>query len=219
MKARKSNRGFTLIELLVVITIIAMLAAGAYAGYGALMPMIRSKQAANQESTIHKWLTAFALDNGGAYPQGDTANLAYRELFKKNYGADEMQFYIPNDPYHKTAPGQKPDGDKGREPEYTQALDTGENAFAYVNGLTQSDDGRIPLIANGFSGTVGVWTKVKTEKGGVFQGKYGVVCRVSGSAASEELKEDLCIKGKNGGQEVNIFSPEFDTPQNIVAPN
>jgi prepilin-type N-terminal cleavage/methylation domain-containing protein len=219
MKVTRSRKGFTLIELLVVITIIAMLAAGAYAGYGALMPMIRSKQAASQAATIHKWLTAYALDAGGAYPTGETANLAYRELFKKSYGADEMQFYIPNDPYHNTAKDKKPDGDKGREPDYTQALESGECAYAYVSGLTQSDEGRLPIIANGFAGTPGVWTKDKTKPGGVFQGKYGVVCRVSGSAASHELKDgEWMVKEKNAGQEVNIFSPDFDTPSTIVNP-
>jgi prepilin-type N-terminal cleavage/methylation domain-containing protein len=220
MKVNRKKRGFTLIELLVVITIIAMLAAGAYAGYGALMPMIRSKQAASQTSTIHKWLVAYALDNGGAFPIGETSsNLAFRELFKKSYGADEMQFYIPNDPYHNPAKDHKPDGDKGREPDYAQALDTGECAFAYVSGLTQSDEGRIPLLANGFGPSPGVWTKVKTEKGGVFQGKYAVVCRVTGSAVSHELKDgEWMVKERNAGQEVNIFSPDFDTPSTILNP-
>ena len=82
---------------------------------------IRANQAAKQTAEIHKWLTAYALDAGGAYPTGDTANLAYRELFKKDIGADENQFYIPNDPYHKSARGQKPDGDIGSQPEYMAA--------------------------------------------------------------------------------------------------
>src|SRR4029078_1875330 len=104
MKVNRRKRGFTLIELLVVITIIAMLAAVAYAVYGALMPMIRSKQAASQTSTIHKWLVAYALDNGGAFPIGETSsNLAFRELFKKSYGADEIKFYITNDTSHTPA--------------------------------------------------------------------------------------------------------------------
>jgi prepilin-type N-terminal cleavage/methylation domain-containing protein len=219
MKMNRSKRGFTLIELLVVITIIAMLAAGAYAGYGALMPMIRSKNAASQTTTIHKWLIAYALDNGGQFPVGEnSSNLAFRELFKKSYGADELQFYIQGDAYHKTAPNQKPDNDKGREPDYAQALEQGENAFAYVSGLDQSSEGRLPIIANGFGPSPGVWAKSTTEKGGVFKGKYAVVCRASGSAQSHELKDDLMVKEKNAGQEVNIFSPEFDTPSTILNP-
>ena len=221
MKKTRSARGFTLIELLVVITIIAMLAAGAYAGYGALMPGIRANQAASQATTIHKWLTSYALDEGGAFPAGESANLAYRELFKKEIGADEMQFYIPNDPYHSSVPGKdkKPDGDKGAPPEFAQSLETGENAFAYVSGLSNADDGRLPLIANGFAGQPGVWSKNKTERGGVFQGKYGVVCRVSGSSAKHDLGEDLMVKEKYGGQMVNIFSEGFSSvPFTVVNP-
>jgi prepilin-type N-terminal cleavage/methylation domain-containing protein len=220
MKTKGRARGFTLIELLVVITIIAMLAAGAYAGYGALMPGIRAKQASSQATTIHKWLTTYALDQGGAYPTGDSANLAYRELFKMNIGADEKQFAIPNDPYHKPAKDQRPDGDIGREPDFAQALETGENAFAYVSGLSNSSLGRLPLIANGFAGQPGVWSKNKTEKGGVFQGKYGVVCRVSGSSSAHDLSDDLMVKERQGGQDVNIFSEGFspDEPFTVVNP-
>jgi prepilin-type N-terminal cleavage/methylation domain-containing protein len=219
MKMNRRARGFTLIELLVVITIIAMLAAGAYAGYGALMPGIRAKQASAQATTIHKWLTSWALDSGGAFPAGESANVAFRELFKKDIGADEMQFYISNDPYHNTAKDKKPDGDKGREPNYEQALEQGENAFSYVSGLSNSDEGRLPLLANGFAGQPGVWSKNKTEKGGVFQGKYGVVCRVSGSSAPHELGEDLMVKERAGGQDVNIFSEGFSTvPFTVVNP-
>lgn len=219
MKTKASARGFTLIELLVVITIIAMLAAGAYAGYGALMPGIRAKSAASQATTIHKWLTQWALDSGGAFPTGESSNVAYRELFKKDLGADEMQFYIANDPYHNPAKDKKPDNDKGRDPDYSQALETGENAFAYVSGLSNSDEGRLPLIANGFAGQPGVWTKNKTERGGVFQGKYGVVCRVSGSSASHELGPDMMVKERVGGQDVNIFTEGFsDVPFTVVNP-
>ena len=216
----KSQRGFTLIELLVVITIIAMLAAGAYAAYGALMPGIRAKQAAKQAGVIYTWCNAWSLDNSGAFPKGDSSNLAYRELFKRDLGADEMQFYIANDPYHNSAPDKKPDGDKGREPEYAQALETGECAFAYVSGLSSADDGRLPLIANGFAGQPGVWSKNQGEKGGVFKGKYGVVCRVSGSSAAHDLKGGIMeVREKSGGQEVNIFTEAFgEVPFTVVNP-
>ncbi len=221
MKVKAKNPGgFTLIELLVVITIIAMLAAGAYAAYGALMPGIRAKDAAKHTSVIYTWLNAWSLDNNGAFPKGESSNLAFRELFKRDLGADEMQFYIANDPFHNSAPDNKPDGDKGRDPEYAQALEPGENAFAYVSGLSSSDDGRLPLIANGFAGQPGVWTKNKTERGGVFQGKYGVVCRVGGSAMAHDLNGTVLeVREKSGGQEVNIFTEAFsDVPFTVVNP-
>jgi prepilin-type N-terminal cleavage/methylation domain-containing protein len=147
MKTNRRKSGFTLIELLLVITIVAMLAAGAYAGYGALMLKTRAKDAATQASTIHKWLVAYSLDGGGAFPISEkSSNEAFRELFKRSFGADEMQFYIPGDPYHNPAKDHKPDGDTGRAPDFAQALETGECAFSYVSGLTQSDEGRFPFL-------------------------------------------------------------------------
>ena len=212
MKKKPMTRGFTLIELLVVISIIAMLAAGAYAGFGAIMPGIRAKQAATQTGNIYKWISAFALEgsNNGQFPQGSTANQAFRKLFMGGYGADEMQFYIPNDAYHKTAPGMRPDNDKGQAPDFTQALQAGENAFAYVGGLDNTSDGRLPLIANGFAnGAAGQWSRNKNERGGVFEGKKAVICRVNGSAAAHDLGANLFVAERNNGQPVNVFSSQF----------
>jgi prepilin-type N-terminal cleavage/methylation domain-containing protein len=220
MKTKASRRGFTLIELLVVVTIIAMLAGGAYLGFSALLPKFRSKQAATQAKVIHGWLVSYATDHGGSFPEGDNANMAYRELFKINVGADEKQFAISGDAYHKPTPKGEPDGDVGRDPDYVQALETGENAFAYVSGLSSSDTARLPLIANGFSTQPGVWSKNKTDKGGVFQGKYGVVCRVGGSSVAHELKDgEWMVKEKSNGQDVNIFTPGFeDSNFNVLNP-
>jgi prepilin-type N-terminal cleavage/methylation domain-containing protein len=220
MKTKASRRGFTLIELLVVVTIIAMLAGGAYLGFSALLPKFRSKQAATQAKVIHGWLVSYATDHGGNFPEGDNANMAYRELFKISVGADEKQFAISGDAYHKPTAKGEPDGDVGRDPDYVQALETGENAFAYVSGLSSSDTARLPLVANGFSTQPGVWSKNKTDKGGVFQGKYGVVCRVGGSSVAHELKDgEWMVKEKSNGQDVNIFTAGFeDSNFNVLNP-
>ena len=211
MKTNAKPRGFTLIELLVVVTIIAMLAGGAYLGYSALLPKFKSRQASTQARAIHGWLISYANDHGQNFPSGENANMAYRELFKISVGADEKQFGISGDVIHKGTPKGEPDGDTGTDPDYVQALEQGENAFAYVDGLSSSDSSRLPLIANGFGPTPGVWAKEKNAKGGVFQGKYGVVCRVGGSAAAHELKEgEFMVKEKSGGQEVNIFNTGFE---------
>lgn len=225
MKKRPMTRGFTLIELLVVIAIIAMLAAGAFTGFGAVMPGVRAKQAAKQLTTINTWLNAFALEgtNNGQFPQGSTANQAFRQLFMGGYGADEMQFYIPNDAYHNTRPNKRPDNDKGQAPDYVQALQPGENAFAYVGGLDNTSDGRLPLIANGFAnGSPGIWSRNKNERGGVFEGKKAVVLRVNGSAQAHDLMGgNLFVSELNNGQPVNIFSAQFfgtDENPNILNP-
>jgi hypothetical protein len=132
------------------------------------------------------------------------------------YGADEMQFFIPNDRYHQAAPGMRPDNDKGQAPDFTQSLQPGENAFAYVGGLDNTSDGRLPLIANGFAnGAAGQWSRNKNERGGVFEGKKAVICRVNGSAAAHDLGANLFVAERNNGQPVNVFSlPLSPCPKN-----
>ena len=203
---------------LVIGTVLIVLLAGAAWPY--LRPWIKSHQnerlgrarkTATQAKVIHGWLMAYANDHGGVFPTGTNANAAYRELFKINAGASEDVFYIDGDPYHNSARDGRPDGNVGREPDYLQALEPGENAFAYVSGLTASDPARLPLIANGFSAHPGIWTSKDDEKGGMFLGKYGVVCRVGGSAVAHELTDgEWMVKEKYNGQRVNIFTSGFD---------
>jgi prepilin-type N-terminal cleavage/methylation domain-containing protein len=224
MKTTKSKRGFTLIELLVVISIIAMLAGGAYTAYSVMMPKFKANSAATKAKTIGTWLSAYAVENSGNYPSGGGANISLRELFKNDkYGADEMQFMIEGCAYHKTsANGKGPDGDKGKAPEYEQALQTGENAFAYVAGLSnESGDTRLPLLANGFADQPGKWTKEKTKKGGIFSGKYAVVLRVGGGATAHEISEDTNyeVREKKNGTLTNIFSTDFETPDTVYNPD
>ena len=211
MKTKASRRGFTLIELLVVVSIIAMMAGGAYLGYSAQIPGFRARQAATQSRVIHGWLIGYANEHGGNFPEGETANAAYRELFKSNLGADERQFAITGDAWHKAAPRGEPDGDAGAGPEFLQALEAGECAFAYVNGLSSSDTARLPLVANAFSAETGVWSKRKNEIGGVFQGRFGVICRVGGSAVAHDISgTELAVKEKYNGQLMNVFTPGFE---------
>jgi len=216
---------FTRPELVIGIVLVALLAGGALAYYRRMTGpewkgKILAKQAATQAKVIHGWLTTYAIEHGGVYPTGTNANEAYRELFKINIGADENQFYIIGDRYHKLARGGRPDGDTGQEPDYVQALEAGENAFAYVSGLVSSDSPRLPLIANGFTSQPGIWSNKDYEKGGVFLGKYGVVCRVDGSSAAVDLKDgEWMIKERFNGQEVNIFTPGLeDTNFTVVNP-
>ena len=211
MKTKASRRGFTLIELLVVVSIIAMMAGGAYLGYSSLLPGFRARQAATQARVIHGWLIGYANEHGGSFPEGESSNEAYRQLFKGSLGADEKQFAISGEVTHRAAPGGGPDGDTGTAPDFAQALEAGECGYAYVSGLSSSDTARLPLIANAFSATPGVWSKRKNEIGGVFQGRYGVVCRVGGSALAHEISAaDPCVKEKYNGQLMNIFTPGYE---------
>jgi hypothetical protein len=215
MKTIRYRWGFVRRRLVVALVLSAMLLGVAGLIFLSQRSYYRKKHSvrkvAIQAKIIHGWLKTYADEHGGRFPTGDNANAAYRELFKINVGADEMQFAIAGDAWHKPARGGQPDGDIGGAPDHVQALETGENAFAYVSGLSSNDTARLPLIANAFTAQPGVWSKNKNERGGVFQGKYGIVCRVGGSSVIHELKDgEWMVKEKCNGQVMNIFTPGFE---------
>ena len=201
-------RRFVNLELLLALVIIAILAASIY-GYIRRQPSaIMPRQIATQTKNIHAWLMAYAEEHGGELPHGATSNEAYRQLFKGSLGADEKQFLIPSDAWHG---GREPDGDVGSAPEMSGALEPGECAFAYVSGLNTRDTARIPLIANAFTSTPGVWCDDPGKPGGVFAGRCGIVCRLGGSASVTELKEgEWTVTEEYEGRRVNIFTPGFE---------
>lgn len=214
MKLKKRNQAFTLIELLVVISIIAMLAAGGFASYGKIMPGVRANSTAKTGKAIYNWMQAYANENEQRFPETQsTANEAFRQLFVKRYLTEEAGFAISNDPWLNNAPGgnKKPDNDIGQEPNFEQALQPGECSWAYVNNQDAASDSQLPLMANAFSESVGVYSKDKTKKGGVFQGMKAVWVSVGGSAKVYDLKEDLMINEKKGGRDVNVFQSEWGT--------
>lgn len=216
------TRGFTLIELLVVISIIAMLAAGAYAGFGAIMPRIRASSAMGKAQAIFKMMSAYATDKGGEFPTTDSSSAQgnLKELFKSGYfdGGGEAQFTIDADPWTKR---KLADGDVGKAPDFTQALEADECSWSYVKGLTSSSDGSLPLLANaGLPGQHGIYTKDQGQKGGVLAGTKAVVTFVGGASESIELVAgEYIAKKKKGGELLNVLSSEFETNvDNICEP-
>lgn len=215
MKTNQRKRGFTLIELLVVISIIAMLAAGAFGAFNKIMPGVRAKALLSNVKGIHTMLNAWATDNDQVYPSTDQdSNTAFRELFKKKLFDDEKPFAIPNDPWHKNSPsgdGKGPDNDIGVAPDFQNALMPGECAYAYVTNLDGSSNSNLPLVANAFSESVGVYSKDKGKKGAVFVGDKAVWVSVGGSAKVSDLGADSKIMEKKGNKTVDVFSTDWGT--------
>ena len=151
----------------------------------------------------------------------DYSNSAYRQLFDRKF-QDERIFFVPGCARHKSLPaGQtKPDNDVGQPPEYAQGLERGENHFGYVSGLNNESPGNLPLVADGFSETVGVYAKDERKKGGVWEGEAAIVVRVDGSAKLEKPGRDLRVYEKReDGSKVDIFSKQYGTdPGNVLNP-
>lgn len=132
-------------------------------------------------------LKSYAGDHGGHYPDGLTSNDAFRELMKEGLLDTEIVFSAPNSPYV---------GDEklGTAPEYSLALQPGENHWAMTKGLTDDSPGNSPLL---FENPALVSWPPKWDSrlvdvakpGRVWKGGRIVVCRNDCSACLEKLAE------------------------------
>lgn len=84
-------------------------------------------------------LKTYSADHDGMYPEGTTANDAFRKLIKGGLLDDELPFSCPSSPYH-------PDNNIGDAPDYVEALRPGENHWAMTRGLTERAPGDTPLV-------------------------------------------------------------------------
>ena len=162
-----------------------------------------------QASGLHKALMLYANDHEGRFPEGITnSNEAFRELFPEQL-QEEKPFYVPGSAWHAAAPGRKPDNDIGVPPAYEQALQPGENHWAYVSGLGVESGGDLPLIADGFvEGAPGTYTDDPSKKGGVWKGTKAIVVLVSGSARAYPLSPTTgfrVLRGPATGAKVDMF--------------
>lgn len=157
MKPRKRNQGFTLIELMVVITIIAILAS-------VTVPVVTkvkgradlSRDISNARQIVLA-LKAFAGDWDGVYPAWDpsdnsssgsggdsgfgTSTEAFNVLMNEGYIDTEGIFWMST---------KNPD--KMRPPREDGELESNENCYSYVMGLTDTSFSRSPLIADEMEG-------------------------------------------------------------------
>ncbi|MCB1098730.1 MAG: hypothetical protein KDN22_24370, partial [Verrucomicrobiae bacterium] len=137
----------------------------------------------------------YAIDNDGKFPESSIhSNAAYRQLFDQRF-QDERIFFVPGCAWHKAMlDGKtKPDNDVGDPPDYVQGLAVGENHWAYQSGLTNEAQGNLPLVMDGFSDQVGVYSDDPDERGGVWEGEIAIVVRVDGAAKMEKLSPDLRV--------------------------
>lgn len=92
-------------------------------------------------------LTLYSGDMGGVYPTGTDANAAFRQLFAVSADCEKM-FWSRWAPGY-CHPNAEPDeniGQLGDDP-YGQALEAGENCWAYVNGVKDGAPSDTPLVA------------------------------------------------------------------------
>lgn len=195
---RKNNSSaFTLIELLIVITIIAVLASIALPAYNGIQERANQTKDLSNGKQIALALKLFASDNNGAYPSkipttvsSDYASAAAAPLPSNSndcfwwlfpsYLQSEDIFVVSGSKWTPSSPDNVLDPATAATRDKT--LHAGENNFAYVAGLTDTANSSFPLLADGFSASVGTYSPNKSVPGGVWGGKKAIVifCDASG---------------------------------------
>lgn len=180
------GQGFTLIELLVVIAIIATLATVSVPFIQTAQVKARMTRAGSDARNILIALTAYAAENGGVYPEGDTyANEALGKLLPRHLD-QETTFWVQGDRYF-CDPAKQPD-------ESSPWLEAGENHWAYVSGLTDSHRSNTPILADGFTDGLGRYDQYHTWS----KLQMALVGHMDGSVQPQPIADDGEVKGPNG---------------------
>ncbi len=220
MKLTRSH-AFTLIELLVVIAIIALLASIAIPVYGTAQEKALRIKCLSQAKGIFPALKMFAGDHDGSYPSQNNqdapggggelsdANAAFANLIP-GYLANESPFGNTASRWCKDANGAQkgPDNDISSQ---GKILEQGENAYAYVRGLSEVSNASWPIIADGFtqgSESDPKYSNKENDYGAAWKGKVAIVVRNDGSAKEERCNTQTYTVTRKGAGNKNVFSED-----------
>ncbi len=181
----KAKRGCGCLHLLVTGVLLLFAVGLIIPQFGAVQDSARLMQACNNCRAILLTLKCYADDHGGRYPEGKTANDAFRDLFKADLMDDERAFTALNSPY-------QPDNNIGEAPNYSETLEPGENHWAMTRGLTSRSDKDAPLVFE--NPAKATWppfwnadVKGRPEPGRTWKSGKIVIGRNDGSVAAEKL--------------------------------
>jgi prepilin-type N-terminal cleavage/methylation domain-containing protein len=223
MKRNSTPTAFTLIELLVVIAIIAILASLALPAFIGVQERAKQTKDLSNAKQIALALKQFAVDNNSEFPNrvygtgspasdypsstvlgsGNTSNDAFRWLLP-TYLRTEQIFLVPGSTWSPTA-DEVLDAAFGTV-SAPGTLSAGENGYGYITGLNDTSISTEPLVADGWSATVGNYSTNKSANGGVWGGTKAVMVFVDGSAQVMKVNDTTNVAVLRPGHAYNIFS-------------
>ncbi|MGI8957014.1 MAG: type II secretion system protein [Chthoniobacterales bacterium] len=190
---KKPTSAFTLIELLVVITIIAILASIALPVFSSVTERANQTKDLSNAKQIGLACKLYAGDHDGKFPYqngqvagtpdiappgtGATSNQLFAALVP-TYVPTEKIFYLAKSAWSPTAP----DEDTSTE---AKRVEAGTNNFAYMFGLTDTDNPNYPLIFDAPTTSSTNYTTNPATKGGVWKGKKAIVIHTDTSGTVE----------------------------------
>ncbi len=183
---------------------------------------IRGKVALHTVYQVSQALSVYVSQYDGNFPAQKpdgqpftNSNEAFRELFRKGVffedGQAENIFYLQGSAWHN---GKGPDRNTGSAAtDFFEALAKHENHWAYVTGLNlKTSDPNTPLVMDGFSETIGVWSKDPSKKGGVWEGEFAIIVTVAGRCHKVPLDEEGRPMKTINGKLVNLLDLIPKTP-------
>jgi len=227
----KNIKAFTLIELLIVVTIIAVLASIALPAFNGVKERGDQTKDLSNSKQIALALRQFAIDNNGQYPSkkpgadyndpadpalatGDFSNDAFWWLFPEGgqtgYLQSEQIFAVIGSAYTKSNPDNRTDPTTAST--RTDTLKAGECAYAYVSGLTDTSNPTFPILADGFTVTIGTYSTDKSAVGGVWAAKKAIIafCDGSGQIMRVDPTTKTVLRTNSAGAKVNMFATDTD---------
>jgi prepilin-type N-terminal cleavage/methylation domain-containing protein len=218
MKMNKTSSAFTLIELLVVIAIIAILASIALPVFSAVQERGKQTKDMSNAKQIATACKVFAGDHDGRFPYqdgrvdppvdliaADTSNQAFASLIP-DYVGQEKIFYLGGSAWSPTVPDENTTAAADR-------LEAGTNNFAYMRGLSDTDNPSYPLVFDAPEAGLTTYALSPGTPGGVWKGKKAVVIHTDVSASLEKVDPATRkILGPTGGAPADILVPDVGPP-------
>lgn len=220
------------IWIIFVIFVLCSIQVGGGGGVGVRAPQTKAMSNAKQIGLACK---QYAIDHDGHYPSfaiingttsktliSDYSNTAFDRLLP-TYLTTIQIFYESKSAW---TPVQMKDPSSAVMTAGT-SLPAGSNEWAYVTGLDNTSDPRLPLIASGFADLKShAYTTTETARGGVWKGRTAIVVFCDGSAKVIKCNPSTYVvpgspNGADlfdtGGQPGWLNSPEVGR-QNVLNP-